>query len=121
MPVSPALRDALVAAMLPAPGGGLPSAGELDLSQFWAQFDAVAPWHLRLAFRTSTFVLGGMLPFALGYRCTLTALDENAREDFLRRAATMSTMAPLLDIVKVVVAFAYFNDEKVENIVRGRV
>ena len=121
MRASPALRDALVAAMLPAPGEGLPAAGDLDLSRFWPQFDAVAPLHLRLAFRAATVTLAGMLPFALGYRHSFAALDEDEREDVLQRAATIEATAALLDIVKIVVAFAYFNDAHVENVVRGRV
>lgn len=121
MQASPALRDALVAAMLPAPGGSLPSAGQLDLSGFWRRFDAAAPLHLRLAFRAATLMIAGMLPFALGYRRSFAALDEETRETILQRALRMPTMAPLLDIVKVVVAFAYFDDARVEDIVRGRV
>lgn len=120
MRASPPLRDALVAAMLPAPGGRLPGAGDLDLSGFWPRFEAAAPFHLRLAFATATFVIAGMLPYALGYRHSFTALDKHARETILRRAANMTTLSPLLDIVKVVVAFAYFDDPQVEDIVRGR-
>lgn len=120
MRATPALRDALVAAMLPAPGGDLPGAGQLDLSGFWQRFDAAAPLHLRLAFRAATLMIAGMLPFALGYRRSFTALDEEARETILQRAARMPTMAPLLEMIKVVVAFAYFDDARVEDIVRGR-
>lgn len=120
MQASPALRDALVAAMLPAPGGRLPGAGEIDLSSFWRRFEAAAPLHLRLAFRAATLMIAGMLPFALGYRRSFAALDEETRETILHRAARMTTMAPLLEIIKVVVAFAYFDDARVEDIVRGR-
>lgn len=116
----PPLRDALVAAMLPAPGNGLPGAGDVDLSGFWPRFEAAAPLHLRLAFSTATFLIAGMLPYALGYRRSLAALDGDTREAFLQRAAQMAAIAPLLDIVKVVVAFAYFDHPRIENIVRGR-
>lgn len=114
------LRDALIAAMLPSPGGGLPAAGDLDLSAFWPRFEAAAPIHLRLAFHTATIVIAGMLPIALGYRHTLASLDDDARNAFLVRAANMPGMAPLLDIVKVVAAFAYFDDPHVEATIRGR-
>jgi hypothetical protein len=117
---SPALRDALVAAMLPSPGGKLPGAGELDLTDFWKRFESAAPLHLRLAFGTATFVLTRVLPLALGYRRNFIKLDENTRELILGRAAKMPAISPLLDIVKVVVAFAYFDEPKVEAIVRGR-
>jgi hypothetical protein len=117
---SPALRDALIAAMLPAPGGGLPGAGDLDLSDFWKRFETVAPLHLRLAFRTATLILAGMLPLALGYRRSLAKLDADTRQTILLRATKIPAMAPLIEIVKVVVAFAYFDDPKVEAIVRGR-
>lgn len=118
-PVTP-LRDALVAAMLPSPGGRLPGAGDMDLSAFWPRFEAAAPLHLRLAFRTATLVIAGMLPLALGYRRSFARLDEATREIILQRAAKMSTIAPLLDIVKVVVAFAYFDNPQTEAIMRGR-
>lgn len=117
---SPALRDALIAAMLPAPGGALPGAGELDLTDFWKRFESAAPLHLRLAFRGATMVIAGILPLTLGYRRSFAKLDADAREAILIRAAKMPTMAPLIEIIKVVVAFAYFDDPKVEAIVRGR-
>jgi len=117
---SPALRDALIAAMLPAPGGDLPGAGDLDLTDFWKRFESAAPLHLRLAFRTATLIIAGMLPLALGYRRSLANLDADTRETILQRATTMPPMAPLIEIIKVVVAFAYFDDPKVEAIVRGR-
>jgi hypothetical protein len=118
---SPSLRDALVAAMLPSPGGGLPGAGDVDLSAFWPRFDAAAPIHLRLAFGAATVVIAGILPITLGYRRSLAALDDDTRDAFLVRASKMTTIAPLLEIVKVVVAFAYFDNAQVEDIVRGRV
>lgn len=118
---SPPLRDALVAAMLPSPGNGLPGAGDVDLSGFWPRFETAAPLHLRLAFSTATFVIAAMLPYALGYRRSLAKLDPQARERFLQRASQMAAIAPLLDIVKVVVAFAYFDQPRMEDIVRGRV
>jgi len=106
--------------MLPSPGGGLPGAGDVDLSAFWPRFDAAAPMHLRLAFRAATVIIAGILPMTLGYRMSLANLDEDTRDAFLQRAARMTTIAPLLDIVKIVVAFAYFDNTHVENIVRGR-
>mgnify|MGYP007130735502 CR=1 FL=1 len=120
MPTSSALRDALVAAMLPAPGGDLPAARDVDLADFWKQFESAAPLHLRWGFRASTIVLGGVLPFLLGYCRSLAALDDDKREDFLRRAAEVPSIAPLVDIVKIVIALGYFNDAQVENVVRGR-
>ena len=52
------LRDALLAAILPAPGRDLPGIDELDLDAFWARFDTSAPAHLRVGLRTATLVLG---------------------------------------------------------------
>jgi len=117
---SPPLRDALVAAMLPAPGGGLPGAGDVDLAAFWPRFDAVAPIHVRLAFRTATFVIAGVLPITLGYRRSLAKLDADTRDAVLQRAAKMPAVAPFVDIVKIVVALAYFDNPHIEAIVRGR-
>lgn len=118
--VNLALRDTLIAAMLPAPGGRLPGAGDLDFTDFWKRFDAAAPLHLRLAFRGATVVIAGVLPFTLGYRHSFAKLDADTRETILVRAARMPTMVPLIEIIKVVVAFAYFDDPNVEAIVRGR-
>lgn len=119
--VNLALRDALIAAMLPAPGGRLPGAGDLDLADFWKRFEAAAPLHLRLAFRGATLVIAGVLPLTFGYRHSFVKLDAEARETILIRAAKMPSMVPLLEIIKVVVAFAYFDDPQVEAIIRGRV
>jgi hypothetical protein len=106
--------------MLPSPGNGLPPADALDLSAFWPRFEAAAPIHLRLAFRTATIVIAGLLPITLGYRHTLAALDDGARDAILARAANIPAVAPLLDIAKIVTAFAYFDNPHVEAIVRGR-
>lgn len=116
----PTLRDALVAAMLPKPSEHLPGAGDMNLSSFWPRFESAAPIHLRIGFRTATLVIAGMLPLALGYRRSLAGLDEDTREIVLQRAVNMPAIAPLLDIVKVVVAFAYFDDPRIEDIMRGR-
>ena len=106
--------------MLPSPGGGLPAAGDVDLSSFWPRFEAAAPIHLRLAFRAATVIIAAILPITLGYRRSLPNLNDETREAFLQRAAKITAMAPLLDIVKVVVAFAYFDNAHIEAIVRGR-
>ncbi|MFO0757227.1 MAG: hypothetical protein U0359_12100 [Byssovorax sp.] len=112
------LRDALVAAMIPAPGAGLPAAADVDLRAFWPRFEAAAPLHLRLGFRASVLALGA-LPLALGYGRSLADLDDDAREAFLQRASALPGMVALLDVAKIVVGLAYFADPGVEAIVRG--
>ena len=59
------LRDALLAAILPAPGRGLPAMEDVDLRAFWARFETAAPVHLRLGLRVASLVLGA-LPRVLG-------------------------------------------------------
>ena len=41
-------RDALLAAIVPAPGRGLPALAALDLAAFWSRFERAAPLHLQL-------------------------------------------------------------------------
>ncbi len=113
------LRDAFVAAMLPAPSADLPAASDVDLASFWCRFDATAPLSLRLGFRAATLAVAG-LPWLLGYGRSLAELDADAREAVLVRAAELPGFDVLLDVAKVVVALAYFSDEAVEATVRGQ-
>lgn len=113
------LRDALLAAILPAPGRGLPSIDELDLRAFWARFDASAPAHLRVGLRTATLVLGA-LPRLLGYAGSVAELDAEEREGFITRAAELPGASALVEIVKVVASLAYFTDPAVQATARSR-
>ncbi len=114
------LRDALVAAMLPSPGSGLPAARELDLDGFWARFDASAPAHLRLGLAVSVVTLTLVAPRAFGFAHALPDLDADAQDEVLARAARSLPFAPLVEIGKVVVGLAYFADPRVEAHVRSR-
>lgn len=111
------LRDAFVAAMLPAVGG-LPGAGELDFTTFWPRFEASAPRSLWMGFRAATLAVGHV-PYVLGYRRPFDELDEGEREAVLQKAAKLPGFDALLDVAKVVVCFAYFNDPGIERLVRG--
>lgn len=113
------LRDAVVAAMLPAPGGALRAASEVDLRAFFDRFDRVAPTHLRVGFRAAVWAVGFVLPRVLGEGRSLDALDPDARDRVLVRGAEMAGFAELLDIVKVVVCMGYFADAAVQATVRG--
>src|SRR5262249_46362560 len=60
--------DALLDAMIPEPGNGLPPMARVDRRTFWARFAHAAPWPLRLGLRAATYVIGGLAPFLLGHR-----------------------------------------------------
>jgi uncharacterized protein Smg (DUF494 family) len=113
-------RDALLAAILPAPGDGLPALAELDLGAFWPRFEAVAPVHLRLGLRVATLALGVALPLSLGYGRTLAALSEDEREAVITRALRLPGLSPLVDVAKLVACMAYFADPEVQATARRR-
>jgi hypothetical protein len=110
-------RDALLAAILPAPGAGLPALAELDLGAFWPRFEAV---HLRLGLRVATLALGVALPLSLGYGRTLASLSEDEREEVIARAHRLPGLSPLVDVAKVVACMAYFADPEVQATARRR-
>ncbi len=112
-------RDALLCAMLPRPSPGAPRVDELDLAAFFARFDAAAPAHLRLGWRATVFVLGAAWPRALGHGGSFATLDDAARDAALCRAEGVAALAPLLDVLKLVVSLAYFSDRRVEAHFRG--
>ena len=112
-------RDALMAALLPAPGRGLPGLGELDLSAFWPAFLEAAPVHLRLGLRAACVVLG-QAPRLMGFGRALPALTADEREAFIVRAAETPGLAELVEIAKVVAGMAYFSDAGVQTVARRR-
>lgn len=112
-------RDALLSAMLPPSRAGAPRVDELELAAFFARFDAAAPAHLRLGWRATVLVLGAVWPRALGHRGSFATLDDDARDEALVRAEGVSALAPLLDVLKLVVSLVYFSDARVEALFRG--
>jgi hypothetical protein len=112
-------RRALFDAMLPEPGDGLPAMADVQLESFWPRFDAVAPIHLRFALRAATYTLGGALPFALGYRRTVAGLSPTQRDVLLQRAAGLPLVCELVEVVKIVCCFAYFDVDQVQRRVRA--
>jgi hypothetical protein len=112
-------RDALLDAMIPEPGGGLPPMAAVDRRTFWPRFERSAPWALRLGFRAATYFVGGLAPFLLGHRHVFTGLDAAARDDVLQRVERVPGGAELVLVVKLVACFAYFDDPKVQATVRG--
>ena len=112
-------RDALMDALLPAPGRDLPALGELDLRAFWAAFEDAAPTHLRLGLRAACWALG-LAPRVMGFGGTLDTLDADAREAFIVRAVEAPGLAELVEVAKVVAAMAYFSDAEVQRVARAR-
>lgn len=113
-------RDALLDAMIPAPGNGLPAMAQVDRREFWRRFASAAPWHLRLGCRAATWLIGGVAPLVLGHRATFARLDEDARDDVLQRTSQLPGGAALLLLIKLVACFAYFDDPGVQAIARAR-
>ncbi len=111
-------RDALVMALVGRPRG-LPGPERIDLAAFWERFDATAPLHVRAGFATATAALTVVAPRGYGHRHGLASLDQDAADEFVRRAAAQPLFRPLLDAATVVACFAYFSDDRVEAAVRG--
>lgn len=112
-------RDALLDAMIPAPGNGLPPMSAVERGRFWPRFERSAPWMLRFGLRFATCALGGLAPFLLGHRHVFARLDPAARDAVLRGAERLPGGAALLLVVKLVACFAYFDDPNVQAIARG--
>lgn len=112
-------RDALLDAMLPAPGDGLPPMSSVDRRAFWPRFERHAPWPLQMGFRLATLLLAVVAPPLLGHRHLLPRLDAAARDDVLRRAERLPGGDALLQVVKIVACFAYFDDPGVQATARG--
>ena len=112
-------RDALLAAMIPAPDSVLGFA-DVDLATFWARFDAAAPLHLRLGLRAANAVLVAGLPRVLGYGASLAQLGEAERDRVLDRARGIPIIDQLVELAKVVACLAYFSDPGVEAAARRR-
>ena len=113
------MRDALLDAMIPAPGDGLPAMADLDRRTFWLRFATAAPWTLRFGFRAATWLLGAIAPLLLGHRTTFARLDDDARDDVLRRTRDLPGGDALLLLVKLVACFAYFDDPHVQAVARA--
>jgi hypothetical protein len=111
--------DALLDAMIPAPGGDLPPLAVIDREHFWQRFAAAAPLELRIAWRCATVALVVVAPFLLGYRTIFTRLAPSARDDVLRRAGSLPGGDALVLIVKLLACFAYFDDAGVQRIARA--
>ena len=113
-------RDALIVAILPAPGGGMPAWEDVDRAGFWPRFDAAAPLHVRAALTLVAFLLVRLGPWWTGAGRRWRDLDDAARDALLRRAAGWPGMSDLLEVAKVTACFAYFDDARVQAILRGR-
>lgn len=105
--------------MIPASGKALPPMAELDRRDFWRRFAQSAPWTLRFGFRAATWLVGCIAPAVLGHRTTFTRLDDDTRDDVLRRTEQLPGGAALLLLVKLVACFAYFDDPRVQRIARS--
>src|SRR5690606_24589459 len=113
-------RDALLFAILPAPGGGLPALAEVDLTGFSPRFEESAPSHRKLGLAAASLAADVALPLSLGYGRPLSGLGEVAREEVIARASRVPMLAALIDVAKVVACMAYFDDPEVQATARRR-
>ena len=72
----------------------------------------------RLALRAATWILGA-LPFFLGYRRPIDRLDPAQRDAALRRAAELPVARDLIEVLKLIACFAYFDDDAVQAAARA--
>lgn len=112
-------RDALLEAVLPGPGGGLPAFAAQDRGAFWLRFTEVAPLGLRVVLGLLAWWVVLVMPWLLGYARPWSRLDGAAREAVIVRSERLPVVGPLLDVAKLVACFAYFDDEQVQRAVRG--
>lgn len=112
-------RDALLDAMIPEPGNGLPPMAGVDRRCFWPRFSASAPWTVRAGLRLAVWMLGGVAPFLLGYRRPFSELEPSQRDDVLQRAAVLPGGGQFLLVLKLIACFAYFDDPEVQRVARS--
>lgn len=119
LPSEARTRDALLDAMIPAPGNGLPAMAQVDRRDFWVRFARSAPLTLRFGFGAATWLVGCVAPLLLGHRTTFAGLDDDARDDVLQRTRRLPGGDALLLLVKLVACFAYFDDPLVQRVARA--
>jgi hypothetical protein len=112
-------RDALLDAMIPEPGNGLPPMTQVERRRFWPRFERSAPWVVRIGLRVATVAVGGFVPFLLGHRHVFARLDASARDAVLQRTERLPGGAALVLVLKLVACFAYFDDPHVQALARG--
>ncbi len=107
--------------MLPRPLSNAPAWEALDWPHFWARFSAAAPLHLRLGLDAAVLVVGVFYLGALG--CAGERADPERRDAALRQAADLPgvgvLLAPLLEVLRLVAALAYFDDPRSQQAFRG--
>lgn len=112
-------RDALLDAMIPAPGAGLPAMAAIDRSRFWPRFDAAAPLGLRLVFGGVTLWLVYIMPWLLGFWRPWSRLNTEQTDELLLRSSDWPLLGQSLDLVKLIACFAYFDDPGVQATIRA--
>lgn len=118
--------------MLPPPTPACPPWRLLPWPEFWRRFEAAAPPHLRWGLMVSVHVVGVLWLGAHGCAVGATAWgpddedDEAAaarRDRALQSAMTTpvarTVLAPMLELLRVVAALAYFDDLRVQRAFRG--
>lgn len=88
--------------------------------EFWQEFDATSPVHLKLGFGIALLVLGHVSPLIFGHFGGLASMSEDAREHFIVRVASAPVLRDLVEIAKVVACLRAFSNTDLEDRLRGR-
>ena len=98
--------------ILPAPLPALPAGGEVDLARFLCRFEQVAPLPLRLGLIAGVIGIGIVLPMLTFRGLSLEHLTPQQRDHLVVRAFSWPLFRDLLEVLKVVVCFAYFDEDR---------
>ncbi|MCC7538708.1 MAG: hypothetical protein IT379_20955 [Deltaproteobacteria bacterium] len=107
--------DELLAAIVPgAPGA--PAMRDLDLADFHARLDEVAPLPLRVLLRAGVWGLELAPPLVVGRLRTFSQLDATERDAFVRAAARHRAypIRQLVETLKLLACFAYFRGDRID-------
>ena len=98
-----------------------PGIDKVDLTQFWSQFNKAGPPTLKLGFRASIWVLNFAAPMHIGQWNMFCNLSESEKNLALERCAKSKSgmVRQMVEIIKIIVCMAYFQDQEVQKQFRG--
>lgn len=108
--------------MLPGGTGGLPGLDAQPAARrraFWARFDDVAPWTLRLALALAAGSVVHLGPWLTGAGRSWAGLDAEQRDRVLQRVGATEPGAAILDLARLVACMCWFHQDEVQDHLRG--